>query len=234
MFTPTAIYAKPAVAAGPPPAPGPVLTDLLQWYDITNASSYPGSGTTVTDLSSAGNNATTNMAPTYNAGPPAYFNIPQNGGYGMSNSVVYSAATAEIWTYIISSTQTFARIWGSESFDFDFALQNTDQIRIFMGGNPLGWIATGYTYTNKNQWAQVVFAADTNGGDIYVNGALAATNASWFKPAGTTSGINWGGVFGSNAENVAQRIGLTRLYNAKLSATDILQNYNASKDIFGL
>ena len=57
----------------PPPAGDIIQTNLVRNYNAQNPASYPGTGTTWTDLMGSGYNATLTNGPTYTAGTPNYF-----------------------------------------------------------------------------------------------------------------------------------------------------------------
>ncbi len=81
-------------------------------------------------------------------------------------------------------------------------------------------------------WHHIVGVVDNSNMLIYVDGVLRASQA---KVTGTTtSGQNI--VIGGNHLGRYQscRMGSARIYNVALSAAQVLQNYNATKDRFGL
>jgi hypothetical protein len=62
----------------------PIVTSgMILHLDASNPSSYPGSGTTWTDLSGAGNNGTIQSGVTYNSGGYFSFNGTTNGYVSM-------------------------------------------------------------------------------------------------------------------------------------------------------
>jgi len=233
FFTPFA-FIKQAVAA----APSPVLTNLQLWYDVGNPSSYPGSGTAITDLSGNGFSGSLFGGPAYTSGPPAYFTMIEglnSGDYIQTSTVPYTttAGTAEVWSYPINSTADFRRLYGSNGFKWDYGVSATGQIQLFNAGSPSpGWHNTGFNLT-FNQYQQIVWAYDSGtGGSLYVNGALIGGNATWrVKQNGT--GMAWGAAYNTQ-ESLGQRLSIVRMYNIKLNATQVLQNFNADKAKFGL
>jgi hypothetical protein len=88
-----------------------------------------------------------------------------------------------------------------------------------------------------NTWLHICMPTDTEGGDVklYINGDLQRTlttsstivKSSWTPANLHIGGFNWDGYTNT-------RFGSYRFYNRKLSASEILQNYNATKTRFGL
>jgi len=88
----------------------------------------------------------------------------------------------------------------------------------------------------NNQWNNVVATFDGTNKRIYVNGILGATSANL---TGTvtqnTTGAAYIGVFGNfGGYRFNGRIAQTQLYNRALTASEIQQNFNATRGRFGL
>ena len=92
--------------------------------------------------------------------------------------------------------------------------------------------------TPLNAWYQVVRTYNgSNSSTAYVNSvAAAATSITWTTPsagwyltfgAGNTTFFSTGAAFQGS-------LGLIRVYDRQLSGAEVLQNYNASKGVYGL
>jgi hypothetical protein len=69
IFAPFA-YQNQAVST---PAPSPLPSGIIMYYDAGNPASYPGTGTTITDLSGNGYTATMNASITYSSSDGGYW-----------------------------------------------------------------------------------------------------------------------------------------------------------------
>jgi hypothetical protein len=92
-------------------------------------------------------------------------------------------------------------------------------------------LSTGVIPQNTS-WHQVVLTySSTTGTRIYIDGALSGT------ALGNATNIRAGNEFSiGRSESIRHNgnIGIFRWYNSVLSASDVLQNFNASKTRFGL
>jgi hypothetical protein len=99
---------------------------------------------------------------------------------------------------------------------------------VFFGG--LNCNVVSYAGMTTNVWYQAVYTRTTTpsiSNILYINGISRSTNTSSNPnaPAGTTS-IGDPGYPGY--------ISIARIYNRALTATEVLQNYNATKGRYGL
>ena len=77
-----------------------VTAGLLFHLDAGNASSYPGSGTTMTDLAGSGITTTLYNSPTYNSANGGYLMFtPSSSQYGKTSASLAELATwsVEVW-----------------------------------------------------------------------------------------------------------------------------------------
>jgi hypothetical protein len=81
-----------------------------------------------------------------------------------------------------------------------------------------------YVFKNANSFK--TFVNGTNTATVAVASTITVPNttAPLYIGAGTATGARW----------FNGRIGLVRLYNAALTSSDILTNYNSSKATYGL
>ena len=213
----------------------PIVTDGLVFaVDAANYQSYPGSGTTWSDLSGNGNNGTLVNGPTYDGA---------NGG-----SLVFDGANDYINTsfegILGTSARTFS-IWFNPSI-----LQNNNLLGYGTSANHEMWdilLYNGYVgvhlYNSQaeakteyfiGEWQNIVFTYTHPTIYSYMNGE--------YKNSYTNNIINTGGLYVlSIAKGVygsyfyfEGKIGPTHIYNRALTASEISQNYNALKGRFGL
>ena len=219
----------------------PIVTNgLVLHLDAANIRSYPGSGTTWTDLS--GNNITGSLTngPTYNSA---------NGGsivfYGSNDSVIIphtpslsvgNSLSVFFWFYL-NSTSSYQPIV-AKSYNnngWEIANQNgglrctlrpsvSNNNNIFVPGtlNLNNWYCSGFTCNNTTI-------------SLYLNGILqGATSVSSINLDTTSSLYVAQRSDGSNINYFNGSISNVQIYNRALSAAEVLQNYNAQKSRFNL
>jgi hypothetical protein len=236
--------------------PRTVTDGLVLALDAGNTKSYPGSGTTWTDLSGRGNNATLTNGPTYSSANGGSIVLDEIDDYisnvnpGLSDAQVEGELTYEYW---LQPTQT---IYASFT-------QSTGGTAYFSPGSPQGLAnQTEYKYNNQT-YAAFQFCFGTNG---FVAGAHNNGYApSFLVDYQSYSGISHltviksvygcsyyiNGVFKKSATQ-SKILGVVpdlvtssdnqyfgryfkgniysyRFYNRALTASEIQQNFNATK-----
>ena len=217
-----------------------VSSNLIRSYDINNRFSYNGTGTTLGDVSGNGIDGTLVNGVGYNN---------SNGGSivfdGSNDYVSFSSGlpstddlTYEAWVNP-SSFSGFNVIlnhdnWstGYVHFQFDQGALHFDLHCCQVGGQA---ISSTYNFTT-NTWYQVAAVYSKSLGQVsfYVNGTLTNTvNLTGSIPTITNSSLKLGS-WNGNDRFFNGKIGLVRIYNSALSASDIQTNFNGSKTRFGL
>jgi hypothetical protein len=224
-----------------------IVTDgLVLYLDAANTRSYPGSGTTWTDLSRGGNNGALTNGPTFNGANGG--SIVFDGGDDicpLNTSTSFgspSNLTIGIWVkytnFIVSNLGRALFRASNLSENVGFSIyQATDSpynrvkcyVNLVDGLNVLN----STSQLNTNQWYFVTITYNSSVLNLYINGLLDASSPGsggivWPSPTRTPQfGESFGSYFAGN-------IALTQVYNRALFATEILQNYNATKTRFGL
>lgn len=215
-------------------AEGPVLSNLTMYLDASNSSSYSGSGSTWYDISGNSADITLTGSPTYTAGTPSYFtfNGTSQAGLGSKTGVLSNNEyTKSVWFYLNAYN------------DNNLSSSNAGGHFIFMAGSNriycghTDWpVYTAYPSTatfSLNTWYYVALTFDTtNGMTLYINGAQDSTytaNKSAFTGDGSTNIATFNGT----GNWLQGRISKAFFYNKRLTATEILQNYNSTKAEFG-
>ena len=214
-----------------------VTSGLILNLDASNANSYPGSGTTWYDLSGNNKNGTLTNGPTFSSA---------NGG-----SIVYDGADDTVTCNLVTSdaNNVTMEAWfkattlpgdrglilngngGSNGYGLQFGACGTagTTLYVFFGGINCNVVSYGTLVTNT--WYQAVYTRTTTpsiSNILYINGISRSTNNSSnpnAAPAGST-------LIGHSAFN--GNIAIARIYNRALSATEVLQNFNVTKNRFGL
>jgi len=217
-----------------------IVTDgLVLCLDAGNIKSYPGSGTTWTDLSGNGNNGTLVNGVGYNSG---------NGGALSFDGVNDNVTTGKVlvprtgqfhiegWCYL-NQTNAFCMFVtqynnGTDAGRFLCFFANDGTIRMHDGGGVMTGTTPSYS---ANQWFYVSFQRDSsNLCNIFVNGTKETTGATK-----TTTLENTNTIIGSRGSNTNGffyngRMSNVRIYNRALTASEIQQNFNALRGRFSI
>jgi hypothetical protein len=224
--------------------------------DAASKNSYPGSGTTWTDLSGNSNTGTLVNGPTFNSA---------NGGSIVFNGSNTYVNCGTISTQILSNNQFTANYWlqitGSARGDF-FSIKNfntpQDDIGFFIDTNNklytyfnvqgtitnngvgFGYASVSNTTFSRNTIYNITCIKDASQKIVmYVNGVLDNNTYSTItNTANVASTSLWVGGNRTNATTPSLiwpgNIYNTQIYNRALSAAEIAQNYNATKSRFNL
>lgn len=216
----------------------PVVTTGLQLYlDAGNASSYPGSGTTWTDLS--GNNLTGTLTngPTYSATNGGSIVFDGSNDYVQClGSLTVTAATFVTWIKRNGSQGQYDGILFSRG-------TNTTGMN-FQTSNQLGyhWNDAGNTYN----WQSGLTIPAATWCMIAVSVTSTAATAYLCQTGGTTTATNTVNHASSllNDIKIAQddagnrffngNIAIAQLYNIALSAGQVSTNFEADRARFGV
>lgn len=230
-----------------------IVTDgLLRCLDIGNDRSYPGSGSTITDLSNSKDNGTNNGA-SYNSDDPKNFSFSVDdyiSGTSFYNS--RDAGSVEVWFQHNQSTHSqfgmlyfegTANGFGSQK-EMHLGVDTSEKLNIFFegGGNTdLNLYQSSPISANTWTCATTTFTGLTSNrsAKIYVNGTLIASESASGSYAGTdASSVSYIGRTATTISDVYRglvgKIAIVRCYGKQLSDAEVSQNYNALKGRFGL
>lgn len=224
------------------PSPAPITANLVWCLDAQNLASYPGSGTTWTDLSGGGRNGTLTNC-TFNNTTGNVDGVVFNGS---SSSVVAPIGTTAItnvsicvWAYITLNTNGCIIKTGNNNGGYSLGIGNVDYTAA--GNNVIGlysgirWMATGRSYGTTG-WHLVTMSINaTSVPTIYLDNSLVGTYTGTNPVAPTT---NWalGTSLGDSPTGryFNGKIGAAYIYSAALSATDVSTIYTALAKRTGL
>ena len=228
-------------------SPSIVIDGLRFCLDAANTKSYPGSGTTWTDISGKNHAGTLTNGPTFSS---------DNGGsivFDGSNDHIGSIGTATDLGIRETSSSFSYSVWfktsaTNEKYMFDnydgsnpnisFRLDGR-QLEVYMkssSGNSIN--AVRFAYYTLNVWNNAVYNFDSSTSPdtmtVYLNGNNTGTSTSNFSghfESGSSFTIGkrpaGGGQFSGN-------MACAMLYNKSLTEAEVKQNYNALKGRFGL
>lgn len=216
------------------PVPSIVLEGLVMYLDAGNPASYPGSGTTWTDLSGYGNNATLTNGPTYDSGNGGSIIFDGSDDYAPTTDNGFSFGSSP---GTISCWAKSATILGSWSWIFAYGTPSLGASR-FLGINGSDYYVGGYgaditaSGVPLNTWFNMVGVYDGTNASMYINGTLVSgpTPQSW----NTVSSVSVVGRQTNNSEYWNGNIAQVLVYDRDLTAGEILQNFNVDKSRFGL
>jgi hypothetical protein len=218
-----------------------IVTDgLVLYLDAANQRSYPGSGTTWSDISRGGNNGTLVNGPTFssaNGGSIVFDGVDDYcfmTGFLTANFMTlccwFRTSVQQNNKYLVAFGKNLT---GNNGFDLTF--QDT-QIGSYIATTGVGGGGNLYTTTYyDNQWHNLATSYDGSAAKTYYDGILVATRSgmSGNLDIEATKRLNIGS-WVNNGVNANCRISSVIIYNRALSATEVLQNYNATKTRFGL
>ena len=228
-----------------------VRNGLIMYLDAGIANSYPGSGTTWTDLSGNGYNATLTNGPTYS----------RNGGGSLvfDGSNDYAIVNVNSWIRSTSSAYTFNSFFyyndssnggapyslmtspndGNTNDGFwqhlnlgNWLWRTEDNVSGEFGGN----VESPSPFSNGN-WYHIATVVKTNSLIFYRNGLPVATISTTFNWANLRNdhtaylyvATGYGDLYYMNG-NIAN----FQMYSRELSASEILQNFNTNRRRFGI
>jgi len=213
------------------------MNGLVLCLDAGNTKSYPGSGTTWTDLSGRGNNGTLTNGPTYSSSNGGSIVFDGTNDYTNTGKILVptssSPYTVSIWCYRNRNNVGYEELlaqWtnanSGNSFFFGF---NNSNVRFTDNWSDVVVSGAG----NTGVWMNLVGVYSVTNAYIFLNGNLSATKGSGFSYTGTGPFII-GRQGELNAEYFSGNIAQVSIYNRALTASEIQQNYNALKGRFGL
>ena len=219
----------------------PYLTDdLILSLDATDSNSYPGTGTTWTDLA---NNVTFTLTNgTYSSNNGGYINF--NGdGWAASNSNIQVGSqsfTMEFWIRPTSATQNqYANILdfehsGPNTVTGGFVVQqaSTNQNNFYWGWyHGSGFYSDGDSTKitlSVNSWTHFVIVKDGATSYFYVNGSV-QSGATWTAAASTyvdnAQPVYVGRYAHGTYRNIKADYGAVRVYAKALSSSEVSSNY---------
>lgn len=208
--------------------------NLVLYLDAANINSYPGSGTTWTDLSRNSNTGTLTNGPTYssaNSGTIVFDGTDDKVTCGNAASLQITVGTISAWINATSDNSGYNGIitkqnaWGLFVRDnllvtYDWGGGGDRNTGVTVGNNTWKYVAMSFTQT---------IGTPSNNAIIYVNGSAVLTTTVRHVDQSVQVTTD-----GNATQCMAGKIAQIAIYNRVLSATEITQNYNAIRGRFGL
>ena len=222
--------------------PDIVENGLTLFLDASNIRSYPGSGTTWSDLSGNGNNGTLTNGPTFSAGNLGSIVFDGTNDYVDMGSSAYCNLiniSVSVWIRVTSASGYFLGRYNNTTVSNGFIMYyDVASTKLGVGGRESSATYLNSATTNTyplNNWYNFTWTKSANVWSLYVNGSLDVSSS---VGNGTTSFSNNTMWLGANNEGYGQyysggNLSNVVIYNRSLSASEVLQNYNATKSRFG-
>ena len=219
--------------------PSSYVTENLQFYvDAGLPSSYSGTGTTWYDISGNSRNLTMNSL-SYSSNDGGY--IIFDGSHTADSVATYSINFSNGFT--VESVAKFSGSGQEGLFAFN---GNGEFINVQAQETNIRWeVDQGSSFETTNSltsstWYHVtcVYEGTSNGSSatarIYINGVENNTGSLYADRTGTSQSQTSNFELGLHDGNLTGNIALSRMYNKVLSPSEVLQNFNYTKNRFGL
>ncbi len=236
-----------AFAGGSQVWPRIVTDGLVLHLDTGDVNSYPGSGTTWTDLSGNGNNGTLVNGVGYNSANGGSLVFDGVNDYGtiptLANFNFGSAISGFVWHYNIggdyrgviantyNTTSGFDIRYGREDY---FGGTNNGTRLIIAIRSLSGSPALGLSiYSPLNVWGNYGFVYNGSSLTSYKNGTQFNTVSGSVNLQPTSNPV----VIGRNlrsGEYLTGRLAQASIYNRALTASEVQQNFNATRGRYGI
>lgn len=222
-----------------------IITDgLVLSLDAADKNSYPGSGTTWSDLSGNGNNGTLTNGPTFDSGNGGCIDFDGvNDSVSLGNNVstqIGQLGSVEAWVYPESDKWMYFFFKGYGSANSLFLGYHSSPKQWFFGtyansAYKYNYWGNGGDYSayHGNKWHHLVMT---------FNGSLVSDNWLFYWNGSQKASTDWTsdlGTVNTSAYLSASRywvgkIGIFKIYNKALSAKEVSQNFNAQRHRFGI
>jgi hypothetical protein len=219
-----------------------VTAGLVLHLDAGNTLSYPGSGTTWTDIAQSKTFTLVN-SPTYSSANGGYLSfVPASSQYATSSTSLTSSLTTftmEAWHYYTGTNSSgqpciITELYPGVTSRINFSLGGNTSANLQSGFFDGAWRTTNAYTLTANNWYHIVGTYDGAINKLYVNNSLVQNSSA----IGNTPSTSQGGIRlmrrWDNAEYWGGRLAVVRIYNTALDTTQISQNYNTQRSRFGL
>jgi hypothetical protein len=227
-----------------------VMDGLVLNLDAGITQSYPGSGTTWTDVNGLGpkNNGTLTNGPTFNSDNGGSIVFDGVDDYVQSGIIEPQTLTLCVWFKptgppsnndeaggtIICNTPQLTGSAIQYAIAYSWLLQRV----IFSVQSNTEFLATSDNSVLRNQIHYMIGTFDGTNRKIYINGVNVASDVRAVSPIYPTSGNRnvqvgrWG--YPGYPRVINGNLYSASIYNRALTSDEVLQNYNAQKGRFGL
>jgi hypothetical protein len=223
------------------------MNGLVLCLDAANPKSYPGSGTTWTDLSGRGNTGTLTNGPTYssaNSGSIVFDGVDDHILGTIPSSTFSGAHSISCWFYRRTVTQwsgLFSNNVGTNSAAILTFIDSTNIIGTNQAGVNAAYVGIDLGANHLNKWIYCVMTVNgsTNGSTVnvyaYKDGSLLTATGSLYWTLSSGSSYYVGRHYQGSAALIHDgNIPQVSIYNRALSAAEVSQNFNATRGRYGI
>ena len=234
-------------------APSFVTDGLVLNLDAGNAASYPGTGTTWTDLSSKGNNGTLVNSVTYSSsnqgtlvfngytpaqGPNPYVLLPTNTDFNFGTGDF----SVDMWIYIttVNDHPNFLSINVDETSNFSALRMGyyLGNLGINHSYDNATWAAQKGTPISTNAWKNIVVSRISGQVTVYIDAVSVLTyslTGSLMSNNRNVIGTIYPTFGNPGFYNLSGNIATTKYYKGKgLTSSEVTTHFNLLKSRFGL
>ena len=224
-----------------------IVTDgLVMYLDAANTKSYVSTSTSWNDISRGGSIGKLVNGPTYNSaygGSIVFDGVDDYVQMDTESNLNVSTITVSTWvnpnfTSMVSYANIVNKLTGNSENGWSLERSvNTTNVSWWVGDRTVStspWSTNNLTTSlDDNRWQQIIGTYDGALLKLYKNGALVnQRNSTMGILTGTSAALV--GKHGTLNYYWKNGIAQVQIYNRALSATEVLQNYNATKSRFGL
>lgn len=221
-----------------------VTSGLVLHVDAGNSSSYPGSGTTWTDLSGQSIDGTLTNGPTYSSADGGAIVFDGSNDHIAFNSQLDPVAdglfadSSSAWSVSSwfnpdnaggSDTVINSKAGGTGSAATYATFVSGGNVKVRLRG---GTVATVASVSNGN-WYEIAVTWDGSTAKAYLNGVF-QTNVAVGSVAKQTDKFKIAAANDSPHQFFDGKVSATTVYDRALTAAEVTQNYNALKGRYGL
>jgi hypothetical protein len=219
-----------------------VTNGLVLALDAADRNSYVSGSTTWTDLSGNTNSGSLINGPTFNSGSGGNIVFDGTNDYvalGTFTGLGSTNRTINMWFRVTSLPASVGRIitfpaddTSTDTPTFTLAISSAGALSGGLGGSPYNGYSNSISYV-LGTWVNICATISSNTVTFYKD----TISQGSFTNTGTvaTNPIGYLGRYNANySQYFTGNIASTQIYNRALSATEILQNYNATKSRFNL
>jgi hypothetical protein len=225
-----------------------ITNGLVLYLDAANRNSYPGTGTTWTDLSGNNNNGTLTNGPTFSSANGGHIVFDGTNDYLSLNSALnFSTSTGfticmflqkvnnqsgTTWNYFYSNNSPTIEIGGYGQTGTSFVFKDNTVANTEIGSQD---IVSSWSYisfgTNASTRTSYIYTLNPTVGTVLTTSVGSVSNLTLGFERFFTTGPS-GGPAGTTY--FRSKCATIQAYNRVLTSTEVLQNYNATKSRFGL
>jgi len=210
---------------------GIVTNNLVLHLDAGDSSSYSGSGTTWTDLSSSSNNGTLTNGPTFDSANGGSIVFDGTNDYVQFSSDTFNPNadfTISAWVNLDTATGTNNyTIISDVNFTGSIQLRYKNGTGVQIIDNNIVNVGTfASSSLSTTTWYNVTVTRSSNTYTLYLNGSSTSsfTSSNTYDGGARSIGINK-----YNSEKWDGKIAQVFAYSSTLTSSEVLQNYNATK-----